>query len=216
MCTIDTCLLVLHKTNDLFDDIHPYPDLLQITSCPDQFFQKDRQRTHPCPQELLQNVCPAAAVVSTAAGDTGTATPGVQLAHKVQGLFAVDRQQIGCANTLRRPSSFHATGAVSNGTIADPQSTTPHIWATLGKAPSLAGYYSRAPSVNHHFVSNYVTQDVLRRIMSDYFGYDLHFVMNVTDIDDKVRRFASSFCGPFLDKASFISRSSKGHDRIIS
>lgn len=34
---------------------------------------------------------------------------------------------------------------------------------------------------------NYVTQDVLRRIMTDYFGYDVHFVMNITDIDDKVR-----------------------------
>ena len=31
-----------------------------------------------------------------------------------------------------------------------------------------------------------MTQDVLRRIMSDYFGYDVHFVMNITDIDDKV------------------------------
>ncbi|KAJ8482254.1 hypothetical protein ONZ45_g15017 [Pleurotus djamor] len=34
---------------------------------------------------------------------------------------------------------------------------------------------------------NYVTQDILRRIISDYFGYDVHFVMNVTDIDDKAR-----------------------------
>lgn len=33
---------------------------------------------------------------------------------------------------------------------------------------------------------NYVTQDILRRILVDYFGYDVHFVMNVTDIDDKV------------------------------
>ncbi|KAJ7451861.1 tRNA synthetases class I (C) catalytic domain-containing protein [Mycena galericulata] len=33
---------------------------------------------------------------------------------------------------------------------------------------------------------NYVTQDILRRIMTDYFGYDVHFVMNVTDIDDKI------------------------------
>ncbi|TFY58096.1 hypothetical protein EVJ58_g6625 [Rhodofomes roseus] len=37
---------------------------------------------------------------------------------------------------------------------------------------------------------NYVTQDVLRRIMTDYFGYDVHFVMNITDIDDKVRMAA--------------------------
>ncbi|KAJ7594469.1 tRNA synthetases class I (C) catalytic domain-containing protein [Mycena floridula] len=33
---------------------------------------------------------------------------------------------------------------------------------------------------------NYVTQDVLRRLMTDYFGYDVHFVMNITDIDDKI------------------------------
>jgi hypothetical protein len=34
---------------------------------------------------------------------------------------------------------------------------------------------------------NYVSQDVLRRILTDYFGYDVHFVQNITDIDDKVR-----------------------------
>ncbi|KAG6920156.1 hypothetical protein DXG01_004922 [Tephrocybe rancida] len=33
---------------------------------------------------------------------------------------------------------------------------------------------------------NYVTQDILRRIMTDYFGYDVYFVMNITDIDDKI------------------------------
>ncbi|KAF8647102.1 hypothetical protein AX16_006936 [Volvariella volvacea WC 439] len=33
---------------------------------------------------------------------------------------------------------------------------------------------------------NYVTQDIIRRIMTDYLGYDVHFVMNVTDIDDKI------------------------------
>ncbi|KAJ3751471.1 hypothetical protein DFH05DRAFT_1471576, partial [Lentinula detonsa] len=32
---------------------------------------------------------------------------------------------------------------------------------------------------------NHVTQDVLRRIMTDYFGYEVQFVMNITDIDDK-------------------------------
>lgn len=33
---------------------------------------------------------------------------------------------------------------------------------------------------------NYVTQDILRRIAKDYFHYDVIFVMNVTDIDDKI------------------------------
>jgi hypothetical protein len=35
---------------------------------------------------------------------------------------------------------------------------------------------------------NYVTTDVLRRIMRDYFGFDVTFVQNVTDVDDKVCR----------------------------
>ncbi|KAG9009680.1 hypothetical protein FRB94_011685 [Tulasnella sp. JGI-2019a] len=33
---------------------------------------------------------------------------------------------------------------------------------------------------------NYVSQDIIRRILVDYFGYDVHFVMNITDIDDKI------------------------------
>jgi hypothetical protein len=33
---------------------------------------------------------------------------------------------------------------------------------------------------------NYVSTDVLRRIMRDYFGFDVTFVENVTDVDDKV------------------------------
>ena len=33
---------------------------------------------------------------------------------------------------------------------------------------------------------NYVNFDVLRRVMQDYFRYDVRFIMNVTDIDDKI------------------------------
>jgi cysteinyl-tRNA synthetase len=33
---------------------------------------------------------------------------------------------------------------------------------------------------------NYVTTDVVRRIMRDYFRYEVVFVQNVTDVDDKV------------------------------
>lgn len=32
-----------------------------------------------------------------------------------------------------------------------------------------------------------MTQDIIRRILQNYFGYDVNFVMNITDIDDKVR-----------------------------
>ena len=32
----------------------------------------------------------------------------------------------------------------------------------------------------------YVTMDMLRRVMEAHFGYDIEYVMNVTDIDDKI------------------------------
>jgi len=33
---------------------------------------------------------------------------------------------------------------------------------------------------------NYVTTDIIRRILRDFFGFKLKFVMNITDIDDKI------------------------------
>jgi len=33
---------------------------------------------------------------------------------------------------------------------------------------------------------NYVSQDIIRRILVNYFNYDVFYVMNITDIDDKV------------------------------
>lgn len=32
----------------------------------------------------------------------------------------------------------------------------------------------------------YLSFDILRRVMQDYFGYNIQFVMNITDIDDKI------------------------------
>ena len=52
------------------------------------------------------------------------------------------------------------------------------------------GWYICGPTVydSAHMghARNYVNFDVLRRVMQDYFGYNVRFVMNVTDIDDKI------------------------------
>lgn len=32
----------------------------------------------------------------------------------------------------------------------------------------------------------YLSQDIIMRILRDYFNYDVMFVMNITDIDDKI------------------------------
>lgn len=42
---------------------------------------------------------------------------------------------------------------------------------------------------------NYVTTDIIRRVMRDYFKFDVNFVMNITDVDDKVRLVLSLFQG---------------------
>ena len=51
-------------------------------------------------------------------------------------------------------------------------------------------WYSCGPTVydDAHLghARNYVTIDVLRRIMRDYFQYPVRFVQNVTDVDDKI------------------------------
>lgn len=33
---------------------------------------------------------------------------------------------------------------------------------------------------------NYVTFDIIRRVLEDYFGFNVTYVMNVTDVDDKI------------------------------
>jgi len=35
---------------------------------------------------------------------------------------------------------------------------------------------------------NYINTDIVRRIMRDYMNYDINFVMNITDIEDKIIR----------------------------
>ena len=44
---------------------------------------------------------------------------------------------------------------------------------------------------------SYITFDILRRVMMNYFNYDVYYVMNITDIDDKVSHkdeILFSFC----------------------
>ena len=51
-------------------------------------------------------------------------------------------------------------------------------------------WYACGPTVYDHshlgHARNYVSTDIIRRIMMHYFGLEVKFVMNITDIDDKV------------------------------
>ena len=61
---------------------------------------------------------------------------------------------------------------------------------SAGPSSRLLTWYSCGPTVydSAHLghSRNYVTFDILRRILQDYFGYNVHTVMNVTDVDDKI------------------------------
>lgn len=37
-----------------------------------------------------------------------------------------------------------------------------------------------------NYSSCYLSNDILRRVLQDYFKYDITYCMNITDIDDKV------------------------------
>ena len=52
------------------------------------------------------------------------------------------------------------------------------IWAMLGMQASTC-HPANADSA-------YLTFDIIRRIMEDYFGYHMFICMNITDIDDKI------------------------------
>ncbi|XP_046978679.1 cysteine--tRNA ligase, cytoplasmic [Vanessa cardui] len=55
-------------------------------------------------------------------------------------------------------------------------------------------WYSCGPTVydasHMGHARSYISFDILRRVMSNYFGYDILYVMNITDIDDKIIRRA--------------------------
>lgn len=66
---------------------------------------------------------------------------------------------------------------------------TPFI--PLDKEGKKVTWYACGPTVydDAHLghARNYVSTDIIRRIMRDYFKFDVNFVMNITDVDDKVR-----------------------------
>ncbi|ODM96238.1 Cysteine--tRNA ligase, cytoplasmic [Orchesella cincta] len=51
-------------------------------------------------------------------------------------------------------------------------------------------WYSCGPTVydasHMGHARSYISFDILRRVLANYFGYDIFFVMNITDIDDKI------------------------------
>ncbi|KAF3395880.1 Cysteine--tRNA ligase [Penicillium rolfsii] len=68
------------------------------------------------------------------------------------------------------------------------KSKTPFV--PIDPAGKKVTWYACGPTVydDAHLghARNYVSTDIIRRIMRDYFKFDVKFVMNITDVDDKI------------------------------
>jgi cysteinyl-tRNA synthetase len=64
------------------------------------------------------------------------------------------------------------------------------VFITADPEGKLVTWYTCGPTVYDEahlgHARNFVSVDILRRIMKDYFGFRVKFVMNITDIDDKI------------------------------
>ena len=71
-------------------------------------------------------------------------------------------------------------------------------------------WYICGPTVYDHshlgHARTYISFDIIRRILEDYFSFNVFYVMNITDIDDKIivaarqQYLFKEFVGRYLDK----------------
>lgn len=90
---------------------------------------------------------------------------------------------------LRQYTTAQLQGKMENLKIHNtlqPGAPVPFVPIEKGKV----SWYACGPTVYDHshlgHARNYVSTDIIRRILRDYFGFDVKFVMNITDVDDKV------------------------------
>ncbi|KAF1997011.1 hypothetical protein P154DRAFT_525181 [Amniculicola lignicola CBS 123094] len=118
-----------------------------------------------------------------------------------------------------------ATSARTQPPWKEPQPSAPaklKVWNSLTRtknefvpvdpAGKEVKWYSCGPTVydDAHLghARNYVTIDILRRILAGYFNYNLKFVQNVTDVDDKIilRGRQQHLLSQFKEKNSSVTK----------
>jgi cysteinyl-tRNA synthetase len=69
------------------------------------------------------------------------------------------------------------------------------------KEEGKVSWYACGPTVYDHshlgHARNYVSTDIIRRVMRDYFGFKVNFVMNITDVDDKASSTSHCVAGTY-------------------
>ncbi|KAK8776058.1 hypothetical protein V5799_030600 [Amblyomma americanum] len=89
-----------------------------------------------------------------------------------------------CQPTWRAPENSKApqlrlyNSLTRSKEIFKPQGANRVLWYSCGPTVYDASHMGHARS--------YISFDILRRVLTDYFGYNVFYVMNITDIDDKI------------------------------
>eukprot|EP00744_Colponema_vietnamica_P004930 GILI01007292.1.p1 GENE.GILI01007292.1~~GILI01007292.1.p1 ORF type:complete len:695 (-),score=255.22 GILI01007292.1:212-2137(-) len=96
------------------------------------------------------------------------------------------------AGTYR--TGLHVNNSLSGGKVEFiPQKGKQVSWYICGPTVYDSSHLGHA--------RNYVTFDIMRRIMEDYFGYDIMMTMNITDVDDKIIIRSRELNVPFFEFA---------------
>lgn len=115
---------------------------------------------------LCRNISRARTSLQTSSPSSSPSAPSIRVRFSSTTAAAMDQLRVN--NTLQ------------------PGPPVPFVPIEKGKI----GWYACGPTVYDHshlgHARNYVSTDIIRRILKDYFGFDINFVMNVTDVDDKV------------------------------
>ncbi|RVX69394.1 hypothetical protein B0A52_06990 [Exophiala mesophila] len=91
---------------------------------------------------------------------------------------------------MSQPAWAQPTGSTHQPQLKVYNSLTKSKVPFVPLVPETISWYSCGPTVydDAHLghARNYVTTDIIRRILRDYFGFKVRFVMNITDVDDKI------------------------------
>ncbi|BGP56826.1 cysteinyl-tRNA synthetase [Rhodotorula sphaerocarpa] len=86
------------------------------------------------------------------------------------------------------------------------------------KVPGVVSWYNCGPTVydasHMGHARNYMAQDIMRRILRDYFGFEVNFVMNITDVDDKIIMRARQ--SHLLDRYTSENASSASASKVVN
>ncbi|CAH8573616.1 unnamed protein product [Heterobilharzia americana] len=115
---------------------------------------------------------------------------------------------------IQLPNLYFHNSLTSQKELFIPQNGRHVKWYTCGPTVYDVSHMGHART--------YIVFDVIRRVLVDYFGFDVIYVLNITDIDDKIIKRArqnylmDKYLSKDLDLATVVGDISKGIQRIKS